>query len=136
MLNSSRDSKNFTFQVISPAALSPPTDVSVVCNVSTANLSWTAGSAGEALTNLLSFFVSYSTKPSSRNENVSLHNEINLLNGTAFTKYSYNFHNLTSGKQYVFELYSKNAIGLRSKPPQKVKCTTISDNSNSMLFRN
>ena len=150
MLNSSRGSKIFTFQVISTAAPSPPTYVSVVCNVSTANLSWTAGSAGEAPTNLLSFFVSYSqviAVPSSRNENalnstITLQmkdlppNAFNILNGTELAKYSYNFHNLTSGKLYVFELNSKNAIGHLSKPPQKVKCITKSDKSNSMLFCN
>ena len=143
MLNSSRGSESFKFQVVSPLAPSPPINVSVVCNVTTAHLSWTAGSAGGAPTKGLSFFILYheesifpTSKESSlscsinwRIENVlnkgtiNVHNSF-LKNGTELTQHSFNFQALDSRKLYVFELYAVNALKHCSALSQSVKCNT------------
>ena len=146
-LNSSRGSKSFKFQVIRPIAPSPPINVSVDCDVSTAHLSWIAGSAGGAPTKALSFFLLYhkeGTIPSltvkrfSCPINQGIENEQNkgifLKNGTELAPYTFNFHNLDKGKHYVFELYSANAIRHCSEPSQSVKCKTSKFNNSSVMI--
>ena len=143
MLNSSRGSESFRFQVISPLAPSPPLNVAVVCNGTTANLSWTAGSAGGASTKGLSFFLLYheeSIIPTSKERslfcyinwrienvinkgNINVHNRF-LKNGIELAQHSFNFQDLDSSKLYVFELYAVNAIKHCSALSQSVKCKT------------
>ena len=140
--NSVRGSKLFKFQVICPLAPSPPINVSVVCNVSTAHLNWTAGSAGGTPSKLLSFFLLYneegtilpSTNKSFFNQSTQQINDvlkegIFLLNGSEQNQFSFDLKGLVSQKVYVFELYSINAIGRKSEPSQIVKCST----SNTIL---
>ena len=146
MLNSSRGSESFRFQVIRPIAPSPPIDVSVECNVTTAHLSWTAGSAGGAPTKALSFFLLYheegnisslTLKHFSCPINQGIENEQNkgifLKNGTEQAHYTFNFHNLDKEKHYVFELYAANAIRHCNEPSQSVKCKT-SNNPSGMIY--
>ena len=144
--NSVRGSKLFTFQVICPLAPSPPINVSVVCNVSTANLNWTAGSAGDAPSKLLSFILLYkeegtilpSTNKSFFNQSTQQINDVLkegtfLLNGSELNHFSFDLTGLVSKKVYVFELYSYysiNAIGRKSEPSQRVKCSTSNTISN------
>ena len=140
MLNSSRGSESLRFQVTSSLAPSPPINVSVVCNVTTAHLSWTAGSAGGAPTKGLSFFLLYheeSNTPTSKERslpcsiNWRIENEHNkgsfLKNGTELAQHSFNFQDLDSEKLYAFELYAVNAIKHCSGLSQSVKCKTSSN---------
>ena len=145
MLNSSRGSESFRFEVICPIAPSPPINVLVACNDTTAHLSWKAGSAGGAPTKALSFFLLYheignnsslTVKHFSCPINQGIENKQNkgifLKNGTELADYTCNFDNLDKGKHYVFELYAANAISHCSEPSQSVKCKT-SNNSSGMI---